>query len=153
MRQKVFLGIGLLTLACFEPDGPRAPSDRPSRLQLRPVSGNAQSVTVGQVLPNPIVVRSADRGGDPASGVAVNWVILEGGGSLSESSVTTDGLGNASVMWTVGSMQGINRAAASVGKVVDEINGSPLAFTATALVEIARAVESLDVISDMEEKC
>ncbi len=70
------------------------------------VSGNAQSDTVGQLLTEPLVVRAEDQGGTAVSGVSINFSISQGGGSLSDTSVTSDSDGEASTTWTLGTIAG-----------------------------------------------
>ena len=78
------------------------------------VSGNAQSDTVGQLLVESLVVRAEDQGGTAVSGVSINFSINQGGGSLSETSVTTDSDGGASTTWTLGTTSGTQNVTALI---------------------------------------
>ena len=86
-----------------------------SRLVL--VSGNNQSASPGQELNDPLVVRLVDQDGNGVPGRAVSWVVGVGGGSVSATSSTTDGGGEAQVRWTVGGGTGLNTLNAVVSGV------------------------------------
>jgi plastocyanin len=92
------------------------------------VSGDNQSATVSQSLANPLVVRVRNAGGQGLQGVAVQWSVVQGGGTLGATSTTTNAQGEASTTYTVGSATGTNEVRASVQTAL-AINAS---FTATA---------------------
>jgi hypothetical protein len=95
---------------------------------LEAVSGDGQSALVGTVLPQPLVVRAHDAAGNPVAGLAVAWVIGQGGGSLAPTTSTTDADGRASTRWTVGTTPGVNTATAvisGVGTVAFNATGDP----------------------------
>lgn len=104
-----------------------ATADAPTTIAL--ASGNNQSATVGTALPNPLVVRVTDAGGNPVENVGVTWT-AEVGGSVSESNTATDASGLAQVTRTLGQLPGpyITKA-----EVVG-LSGSPVTFTSTATV-------------------
>jgi pimeloyl-ACP methyl ester carboxylesterase len=91
-------------------------------------SGNAQTSSVGSLLPQPLVVRVTDAAGVGAEGIAVNFRVTSGGGSLSATTATTDGSGFARSSLTLGSAVGANAVEASSTGLA----GSPVQFTATA---------------------
>jgi hypothetical protein len=99
------------------------------------VSGQDQSGPVGSTLANPLVVRVADTFGNPIQGVAVAWSV-EGGGSVSSATTTTDASGETSVQRTLGETAGTQRTLASV----DGLAGSPVAFVQTATAGAASGV-------------
>ncbi len=103
------------------------------------VSGDKQTGTVGQALPQPLVVRVTDKSGTAVSGVAVLWAATAGGGGLAASSTVTDPQGQASVIWTLGTTVGTNTAAATVSGLV----GSPVTFTANGAAASPSAAQSL----------
>ena len=78
------------------------------------VSGNNQSGPAGSTLPNPLVVRVADGGGDPIAGVTVGFAVSAGGGSVSPASATTAANGQAAAGWTLGSVVGPQTVTATV---------------------------------------
>ena len=99
------------------------------------VSGDGQSGPVGSTLANPLVVLVADAFGNPIPGVAVAWSI-EGGGSISSATTTTDQNGTASVIRTLGPAAGTQRTLATVAGLA----GSPVAFVHTATAGSASGV-------------
>jgi hypothetical protein len=93
---------------------------------LEPVSGDGQSAVVGTSVAEPLVVRARDAAGNPVAGMAVTWVVGNGGGSVSpQTSITGDG-GLASTRWTVGGAPGPNSVTAVISGV------GTVGFTATA---------------------
>jgi PKD domain-containing protein/Big-like domain-containing protein len=91
------------------------------------VSGDNQSGPAGSVLANPLVVQVTDAFGNPISGVPIDWT-AEGGGSVSQASVTTDDEGRASVQRTLGPTAGPQTTLATS----EGLAGSPVTFTHTA---------------------
>jgi hypothetical protein len=83
----------------------------------------------GAELPEPLVVRVADRFGNPVAGAAVTWTVAGGDGELSTDQSRTAPDGTAAVTWTLGQRIGVQRVLASIGGV----NGSPVTFSATVL--------------------
>ena len=94
---------------------------------LEAVSGTGQSAVVGTALPQPLVVRARDAGGNPVPGLAVAWVVGDGGGSLTPLTSLTDQDGLASTQWTLGAAPGANGATAVVSGV------GTVGFAATAV--------------------
>jgi hypothetical protein len=66
------------------------------------VSGNAQSDSVGQTLPLPLVVKLFDQAGNPVSGATIQWTAKKGGGVVSPSTSTVAADGTAQTAWTLG---------------------------------------------------
>jgi hypothetical protein len=99
------------------------------------VSGDNQTGPVGSKLASPLVVGVADAFGNPIAGVVVTWTV-EGGGSTSSSTTSTDQAGLTSVERTLGPTAGTQRTLASV----DGLAGSPVAFVHTATAGAASGV-------------
>lgn len=99
------------------------------------VSGDGQSAPVNSALPAPLVVRVADRFGNPIAGVTVSWT-AELGGSVSAPSTVTDGAGQTAVTRTLGGTAGQQTTLATVGGLA----GSPVTFTHTATAGSATGV-------------
>ncbi len=117
------LAFGAVLCACSSDDG------APSTLAVAKTttnSGDAQTGTGGQALPNPLRVIVTD-GGVAANGVTVNWA-TPSGGSFAPATSTTDANGIATTTWTLGGGGGAQTASASVNSA----SGSPVSFTATA---------------------
>ncbi|MFL5493854.1 MAG: Ig-like domain-containing protein [Gemmatimonadales bacterium] len=96
---------------------------------IRAVSPLTQPGRRDQELDDPLVVAVVDRYGNPVPGATVFWSVTSGGGSLSAEETTTASDGTASVVWTLGSGIGIQKAAATI----DGATGSPVTFTAAVL--------------------
>lgn len=81
------------------------------------ISGHNQSGPPGQELDEPLVVRLVDREGNGIPNRAVAWVVGAGGGSVASTASTTDGNGEATMRWTLGSSPGLNTLNAVVSGV------------------------------------
>jgi leishmanolysin/Big-like domain-containing protein len=80
------------------------------------VGGDNQSGTVGAQLAQALAAQVTDSLGNPVSGVTVTFAVTSGGGSLTSTSVLTDGSGNATTLWTIGtSTSTLQRVSASSG--------------------------------------
>jgi hypothetical protein len=80
-------------------------------------------------LEDPLVVRVADRFGNPVPNATVTWTVGGGDGELSAETTRTGADGKAVVTWTLGDRVGVQRVSASMGGV----HGSPVNFSATVL--------------------
>ncbi|HEU4560435.1 MAG TPA: Ig-like domain-containing protein [Longimicrobium sp.] len=127
----------------------------PAQVQL--VSGDAQTDTAGDALPQKLVIRVVDADGDPVRKQAVRFQALEGSGSAGGGAIT-NGQGQAEATWTLGTKAGPQRVEAAA---VDPSNGQVIAadtFTATAVPgaptmidrvnDQARSVAVNDTIAD-----
>lgn len=81
------------------------------------VSGNDQTGRTLQALSQPFVVRVTDADGAGVSGVTVSWSVVDGPGSVSPASVTTNSQGQASSTFTGGTTLGASTVRASVSGV------------------------------------
>ena len=68
---------------------------------LERASGNAQVGLPGDVV-KPIQARLLDANGLPLAGVPVTWTVTGGGGSVNPGATTTNSLGVATTLWTLG---------------------------------------------------
>jgi hypothetical protein len=93
--------------------------------ELVRVSGDNQSARPGAELPDPLVVRLVDSNGNGVPNRPVSWVVGAGGGHVGSPNSNTDGQGEASTRWTLGS-SGTNTLNAVVSGV------GVVAFTALA---------------------
>lgn len=109
--------------ACAAPDEPVllfVPS-------LEIVAGDAQVDTVARQLPNAITVRVRDSATLRARGGAiVNWVVVQGGGSVFAAVGTTNDSGIAQQRWTLGPIAG---AQALEARAIDPETGQPRVFS------------------------
>lgn len=106
------------------------------------VSGTNQTGGQGSTLPDSLVVRVVDAFGNPVAGHTITWVETSGNGTLSPAGGPTDASGRARTEWTLGPGTGMQTAEAQAGSGV---NGSPAAFTATA-VNLTIAAVSPDTL-------
>lgn len=112
IRKLGFISICLATLVACSED--QVPEPAPGGIAV--VSGDAQYTRKGTVLEEPVVARVELEDGRPAEGFVVNFQVIEGGGSLSRASATTNSSGRASVRWTVGPATGNNRLRITVAE-------------------------------------
>ena len=97
---------------------------------LRAVGETTRGGPRGQPLDDPLTVMVLDRFGNPVAGAMVDWRLSDGNsGSLSAEQTETGPDGTASVTWTLGGRIGVQRAEARI----EQVNGSPVTFTAVAL--------------------
>ena len=95
---------------------------------LTVVRGDRQNGTVGQALPDSLVVRVTDRFDQPVPGAEVVWV-ADNGGSVDPATAQTDGAGRAATMRTLGGQPGTYTTRVSVTGLA----GDPLIFVTTGL--------------------
>ena len=93
---------------------------------LTRVAGNAQTGTVGEALGTGLTVELRTGNGQRISGANVFWTPASGSGAASPGSGPTDGDGQASTVWTLGTVPGPQQLTASVD------GATPVVFTATA---------------------
>ena len=77
---------------------------------LRPVAGDRQTGSVGQPLPQAIVLRATDLHGNPVAGAVLR--LLPAAGRSDDSELSTDSTGRAKVIWTLGRTAGLQRLTA-----------------------------------------
>jgi Domain of unknown function (DUF4082)/Bacterial Ig-like domain (group 1) len=94
------------------------------------VSGDNQTGTAGNALPNPLVVEVKDGSGNPQSGVTINFTVT-GGGSVSSASTVTNANGQASTALTLGAASGATSPVTNTVSATASSIGS-VSFTATA---------------------
>ncbi len=106
---------------------PAPPGNDPTPTTLVRARGDGQIGTVGQPLSNPLVVRVDDQSGNPMSGIAVSFRVMQGGGTVGPATANTGSDGEASTTWTVGTTVGAQQATASVSGIANSVT-----FSATA---------------------
>jgi len=109
-------------------DGGSGPDDGSPKMTLASPSGDNQQAAPGtQLEPLRVLIRA---GNTPEPGRTVTWAMVQGGGTLSATTTTTDAGGIASVRLTLGTAAGNTRVtAASAG-----VSGSPITFNAAAVI-------------------
>ena len=94
-------------------------------------AGDNQSATVNTAVVTKPAVRLTDQFGNPAAGVAIDFTVTGGGGTITGAFQTTDAQGIATLgSWTLGPTNGVNRLSASIE--LYEYGGlpQPVEFTA-----------------------
>jgi len=102
--------------------------------EIRLDSGGNQSATVGSTL-LPYQVLVTDLQGDPRPGTTVQWAVVSGGGSITQTS-TTDANGLAAATATLGLVAGVQTVHASAPGYA----GSPVTFTSTGTADVPAAI-------------
>ncbi len=109
--------------------------------RLRAGAGDGQSGVPGRELALPLEVVVTDDEDHPIPGVAVTFTVTQGGGSLSAATMPSDIQGRAPVSWTLGPEPGTQTIrAAATGTSGASLNGSPLGFTAQAVIPSAASI-------------
>jgi len=88
----------------------------------------SRSATVGTAVSGGVVVKVTDAGGRPVQNAAVAFAVTLGNGSVTPRLATTDGSGQASAVWTLGTIVGPNEVTATVSGLT-----TPVKFEATGL--------------------
>jgi adhesin/invasin len=96
---------------------------------------NGQIGVVGAALAQAVGVAVIDQNGAPLANATVTWAIESGGGSVASSTSTTDSNGNATVVWTLGSVAGTDSLKASIA------SGASTFVTATATAGPAAQIQ------------
>jgi hypothetical protein len=108
LRCSLLLVVGLLgTLACASdelllPDPPGGGEN----VQLSKVDGDTQQGTVGEQLPDPLVVKVLTAREQPATGRRVAFVLTSADGEVSPDTAITDSQGQATARWVLGTAPG-----------------------------------------------
>ncbi|PYO69270.1 MAG: hypothetical protein DMD69_03370, partial [Gemmatimonadetes bacterium] len=97
--------------------------------RMTKTGGDLQKDTVGATLPVPLSVKVTDDFNNPVANVTVSWTVIDGGGSVAPTTVSTDANGLASTQWTLGTRM---TATDSTQAVQATGVGSPLNFLATS---------------------
>lgn len=121
----ILLGLALSSLLLSCGDGGTDPS---KQIDVTIISGDEQSAAVGGTLPQDLVVRSSDVDGNAVGNVDLLFSVVQGGGSLGTTAVTTDAQGTASSTWTLGLQEGTQQV--EVSAVVN--SGANATFSAVA---------------------
>ena len=101
----------LLLVSCSDN---QAPEPAPRGITI--VSGDGQYSKKGTALEQPVVFEVIREDGKPAAGESINFQVIEGGGSLSRASATTNASGITSVAWTLGPNTGLQSIRATVAR-------------------------------------
>ncbi|MEZ4415194.1 MAG: Ig-like domain-containing protein [Gemmatimonadota bacterium] len=111
-------GVATITAALGESRAQAVVSVAPRPASLRPLIDKAAEGAVGSALDS-IGVRVVDEGGLPVAGMAVQFTVELGGGSVSSPQVLTAADGSAKVIWRLGANPGDNALKVSAGGLPD----------------------------------
>lgn len=140
--------LAAMTAASFACGGDLAlPDPSGATLDLSIEGGNGQTGTVGQALPDPLVVRVLADGGQPVAGRKVAFVVQSAGaGTLDPDTTETDNQGRALATWVLGTVPGEQTVEA---RLVAELDQPPTAqFQASA---VAGGPDTLRALSPLNQ--
>lgn len=124
----------------------RARATIPMGSVIEKVSGDNQTVFVGDTLPEPLVVRVRTSLGVPLPGVTVTWTRSDG--TLSAQTTVTDANAEAQVRWVAGSTPGTQTATATAEGVGSVTFASTVQAPVTPSVVIQNPVPGYWATSD-----
>ena len=105
------LALAIALGACNSSEGPPVPGG------VTAVSGNDQFAVVGSPAANPLVVLVSDQNGSPLPNTPVSWTVTSGGGSVADTSSTSDASGHATMSYTAGGRTGVATVVATVAQL------------------------------------
>lgn len=109
------------------------------------LSGGGQTVSQGLPFPDSVIVRVADRFGNPVPNAVVRFEVVLGQGTVSPTTVTTGTAGVAATRWTTGSA-GPQRVRVSVDALTPlTVDGTALASNGLPLLYVGTETASLGV--------
>lgn len=107
-------------------------------------SSQGQIGTVGTALAQAVTVQVVDQDGNPVANNAVTWTIVTGGGSVSAGTSVTDGNGNATTIWTLGTIAGVDTLQATIASgATAKVGAVALAAGMSALVKVSGDSQSV----------
>ena len=109
-KSLVFVAVAVSVVACNSAEGPPVASG------ISAVSGSGQFAVVSAQAANPLVALVTDNNGNPFPGATVTWIVTAGGGTVSDSTSTSDASGHTSIMYTAGALPGAARVTAVVSQ-------------------------------------
>ena len=77
-------------------------------------SSDNQILAVGTI-GSPVRARVVDSFGNPVRGASVSFSVISGGGTIAPSTAVTDSAGVANASWTLGPVEGVQTAQATIG--------------------------------------
>jgi Bacterial Ig-like domain (group 1) len=129
------VGLAAAATACSSDNNNSAPLVATSITASAASQG--QTGTVGSTLTQAATVQVTDQDGNPISNVAVTWMVIAGGGSVLNSASVTDANGDASTVWTLGSIAGVDTLEATIASGASvKIGALATAGAMTALVYV-----------------
>lgn len=105
------VAIALTIAACNSAPGPAIANG------IAVVSGSEQYAVAGSAAANPLVVLVIDDNGNPFPNAPVRWTVTSGGGTVADSTSTSDASGHTSTTYTAGTETGTATVVASVSQI------------------------------------
>ncbi len=110
-------------------------------VRLTPISAVSQTLPVAAAVPELPAVRAEDQYGNPVSGVAITFTLVQGSGTLGGTQVPSDQEGVARLgLWIIGAVAGPQIVTATA------VGVNPATFTVTALA--GPAADLVKVVGD-----
>ena len=128
-RFPVLLALSVAAAACGDAAAPPVPTT------LTPSTNAPSTAVVGSSVTASVKV--LDDKGKPMQGVAVNFEVTAGGGTVAVPQVSTDATGVASSTWTLASSTGTNTLVARSGSL------APVTFTVNALADAPATIAAV----------
>ena len=121
--------VGLIVISCK-----KEKKEYPAASKIELLSGNNQTILMGNELASPIFIKVTDQYGNPFRGTTVSFIVAVG--STSFSSDVSDENGLVSVKWTVGSSSSDQTltAIAFEDDGITPLKGSPITVNASSLI-------------------
>ncbi len=110
--------------------------DNKAHSVLVKISGDTQESEVRTTLVTPFVVQALDPHGTAITGLSVTFRVIEGGGSLIATAVTTDAQGRARTRLSLGPDPGVNKVRVTAPQIT-----YPVTFTAIATAAARHAAD------------
>ena len=114
-------------IACDSPTTDPGPD--PDLVSASIVAGNNQSAAPAALLGSAIRIRVVKGANTPVAGRAVTWTVATGGGTLTETSATTNAAGEATARWTLGPNPGVQTVKISVADIAGQLTATATATT------------------------
>ncbi|HTR79159.1 MAG TPA: Ig-like domain-containing protein [Gemmatimonadaceae bacterium] len=107
-------------------------------------AGASQSGTVATALAAAVEVTVTDQDGNAVSNATVSWLVTAGGGTVASAASQTDARGKATVIWTLGTVAGVDSLQASIASGASvKIGAIATAGPMTGLVKVSGDAQSI----------
>ncbi|MBM3215811.1 hypothetical protein FJZ36_12940, partial [Candidatus Poribacteria bacterium] len=116
------------------------PTSPTSPYAIAKLSGDGASAPVGSA--HPFIARVQNYFGDPVEGAEVAFAVIEGGGTLAESSAISNADGEVVANLTLGATPGLNRVQMSVGSHV-----ATFSVTGTRIIPVLSSISPVHVVA------
>ncbi len=137
-RSALGLALGALIAACSATPTEPPPPPPPAAQSILVVAGDAQTAPAGAATAAAPEVRLTNAAGSGVAGLAVQFQVQSGGGSVQNAAATTDADGRASAgTWTLGRTAGpqeLRATVAGVGSLIFHATATPLAPTSLSVL-------------------